>query len=128
MSCCPQVQICAWIGGSPVLMARVTGKLNVPITQATISAVNRKIYNKSDGELVSDDALVVADVVYNTLQYVAGGPWDYDTIGWNFLDQPPVADLSEADTFIVVYTLTPTVGEAIALDPYIVDMKDRTQV
>lgn len=126
MSCCPQVQICAWIGGSPVLMARVTGKLNVPITQATISAINRKIYNKSDGELVSDDALVVADVVYDTLQ--TGGPWTYDDTGYNFLDQPPAADLVEADSFIVVYTLTPTTGEAIALDPYLVDMKDRTQV
>lgn len=126
MSCCPQVQICAWIGGSPVLMARVTGKLNVPITQATISAINRKIYNKSDGELVSDDALVVADVVYDTLQ--TGGPWDYDTTGYNFLDQPPAADLAEADTFIVIYTLTPTTGEPTALDPYLVDMKDRTQV
>lgn len=125
MSCCPTVQICSWIGGSPVLMARVMGKLNVAITQATISAVNRKIYNQSDGELVSDDALVVSDVIYNTLQ--TGGPWTYDDVGFNFLDQPPVADLSEADTFIVIYTLTPTTGEPIAMDPFIVTMKDRTQ-
>ncbi len=125
MGCCNTVQICGWIGGSPLLMARVSGKFNAYITQATISSINRTITNKDTGAEVSSDALVVADVVYDTLQ--TGGPWTYDDTGYNFADQPPDEDLDAAATYVVVYTLVPTSGENIVLDPFLLTMKDPTE-
>lgn len=121
-TCCNRIAACQWIGGSPVLMARVTGNLGVPVTQATVASINRTITNKSTGVVVSSDALVVADTIYNTLQTPAA--WTYDTTGFNFSDQPPAEDIDEADvTYVVVYTLTMTTGQPIVLDPYDITAK-----
>ena len=110
-----------WLGSAPVNMARVQGNSGVNITQATISSISRKTYRQG-GTLISTDALVVADTIFDTLQTDNG--WDVDAEGYNFKDQPDADDLSQAGKYIIVYVLTPVSGEPIVLDPFTITVKD----
>ena len=99
-----------WVGFSPVCLGRILGNDGEPITQATISSINRKIY-RLDGTLISSAAVTVADAVSNTL--ITNDPrWTLDDEGRNFVDQPPVSNFASPNTaYFILYTFTPVSGE-----------------
>ncbi len=66
------------------LLGRVTGTDGNPIVQSDVSSIAYEIFRVRGGRKTSiaSGALVIADVVFNTLQLDAR--WDVDTIGYNF--------------------------------------------
>jgi hypothetical protein len=105
-------------------MARLRGNSFALITQATISSITCKVYDRSSatpGTPVSSPTVVVASAIFDTLQ--TDGRWTVDSstspgsdgsAGYNFLHQVVGSVFSEGGkTYDVEYTFTPTAGEAI---------------
>ncbi len=97
-----------WEKGSVYVMARVTGKLKTPVTKGTIASITMKITELPSRTVVVPPSIVVADVIFDTLQKDAR--WTKDATGYNFahwidgaiyLTTPSVIDRLE-------YTLTPS--------------------
>jgi hypothetical protein len=108
---------------SAVLMARIVGFDNQPITTSDIATVQYSVfevdpcdYNVLTPVTGHDKVeLNVAAVFYDTLQ--AGGPWALDAVGYNFLHQ---LDVSTSEAFpqagvryLVRYEVIPTSGQKI---------------
>jgi len=109
--------------GSATLLARVVGKDAQPITQADISSAKYSVYLLDDDDPDSrtavtghsDVALVVADLIFDTLQ--TDDLWTVDDVGYNLRH---VLDVSANQAFtiagrryLVEFELTPADGQII---------------
>lgn len=75
------------------------------ITQATVSAITRKVYNYDSGALVNSSAVTVNSTVFDALQ--TDGRWTKDPTGYNFRDTVPGSLLVDGDTnYQIEYTFT----------------------
>ena len=108
-------------GGTLTALARVVDTSVSPITQSGVSAISYTInLVNSDGSFspVTDHTGVSLDptvVVTDTLE--TDGLWSVDTTGYNFRH---VVDISTnpafalaGRTYLIVYTITPTVGQIL---------------
>lgn len=115
----------AFKNGSVTLLARVVGPAGVNILQADINTIKYTVYllddqNPDSRTAVAEHAnvtLVVADVIFNTLQTDA--IWTVDATGYNFRH---ILDVSDHQAFtvagrryLVEYQLTPAVGQTIVV-------------
>lgn len=93
------------------LMARVLGPTGVVVEQADFAAISRRVFLTSDGvEVESEDALVIANVIFDTLQTDAR--WTVDATGYNFRDDCPGTRFPNSGAkYRVEYKFTPNVGE-----------------
>lgn len=99
-----------WEESGFICLARVLGNAGTAITQASISSINRKVFNRATGVEISSTALTVSAVVFDTLQ--TGDIWSEDSTGYNFSDGPAAADFSDANqTYRIEYTFTPASGQ-----------------
>lgn len=79
-------------------MARMTGNDAANITQASLSSIQLRIFD-DDGNVIATRALVIATVVFDTLQQTADDArWSLDSTGFNFLNQTLMSDLPKGDT------------------------------
>jgi hypothetical protein len=111
----------AFKNGSAVLMARIVDSSGANVQQAGIAAIEYSIYEidpcRPDSlvAVTGHDgvSLVVADVIYNSLQ--TGGLWSVDAVGYNFrheIDVSTSAAFPKAGVhYQVRYELTPTTGQ-----------------
>ena len=77
-------------------------------TQSDVSTITRFIFNLSAGSpntAIAEDALVVGDTVFDTLQTTALDPaWTKDNIGYNFKDRVPGVNFATGgDNYRVEY-------------------------
>jgi hypothetical protein len=94
-------------------MARAVGVDGANITQASISAITCKVVVKSTGATVIEPAIVVADVVFDTLQ--TDDRWSKDETGYNFRHALITTAFPDADAiYRAQYTFTPTEGATYA--------------
>lgn len=112
-------------GGTATCMARVIGEDGQHISRTTISAVAYSIFtldeHDPDGRTVVDGhdgvELVVADVVYNSLQ--TDSRWTADETGYNFAHTMDVSeDIAFAvagRNYLVEYILAPASGQIIVV-------------
>lgn len=78
-------------------MARITGNAAANITQASLSSIQLRIFD-DDGNVIATRALVIATVVFDTLQQTANDArWTLDAVGFNFLNQTLMTDLPSGD-------------------------------
>lgn len=113
----------AFKNGSVTLLARIVDDEGDNIVQADVVAVKYTVHllddQNPDGRTAvaghTDVALVVSEIIFNTLQTDA--IWTVDEIGYNFRH---VLDVSAYQAFtvagrryLVEYQLTPTVGQMI---------------
>jgi hypothetical protein len=113
----------AFKNGSVTLLARVVGANGENITQGDLSAVAYTVFllddqnpdNRTPVAAHADSPLVVAGVIFNTLQI--DSTWTLDAVGYNFRH---VLDVSAHPAFAVAgrrylieYELTPAVGQII---------------
>lgn len=115
MSNIPRLQVEAVSGNSIACIARLRKADASAIQQADIASIARNIFELTADDVsgsVVTDALVVADVVYDTLQ--TGGTWTVDATGYNFLDTVPYSKLATAGaTYLVQYRATLSDGQTI---------------
>lgn len=110
------------------MMARVVGKDDAIITQATIASAQYTISELdpscADSETPVDGhedvALVVADIIFDTLQTDSRWNPKIDTTGYNFL-HTPIVSVNEAFTvrdtkYLVKYELTPEAADEGVID------------
>jgi predicted proteasome-type protease len=112
------VKVVTWEDTGQTLMARVEADA-ANITQAAISSIAYKIYDLSSltptTELGDSAALVVADVVFDTLQ--TDSRWDADSTGYNFRHTVAASTLGTGDhKYGVKYTFTPAAGQPFLLE------------
>lgn len=109
--------------GTATMLARVVGADAANVTQSDISTGTYSIYLLNDQDADSrtavtghtDAALVVADVIFDTLQTDA--IWTKDSTGYNFKHEIVISS-NEAFAiagreYLVEVSLTPTSGELI---------------
>ena len=95
-----------------VLMTRIVGTAATAITQSTLAAISylvKRYSTKADAEndadgtvVVSETALTLASVVYNTLQTDNDWTNTADSVGYNFKMALPAAALPVAGQWYVV--------------------------
>ncbi len=105
-------------------LGRLVGVDGTYITQATVASIQREIFDV-DGDTpdvaVDSSSLVVADVVFDTLQTDAR--WSEDVVGYNFRDVVAGSILATGEHhYQVEYLFTPASGEAYML-MYVLDAK-----
>lgn len=104
------IQGIAYEQSGVILMARIVGYANTPITQATLSAVEMVVVDAKDGTAQEPVLLDVADVVFSTLQ--TGGPWTADNVGYNFRYNALAAERPQGGReYVYEFKLTPVSGE-----------------
>lgn len=93
------------IEGVPLSHAhRINSVQGVPIVQAGVASIARKVRNAVTQVETLSDTVVVATSVYNTLQ-----SWDVDETGYNFLDVIPGTAFPDGDSqYEVEYVFTTT--------------------
>ena len=98
------------------LMARITGQDAANITQADISSIAYAVYDLNVPKTaIASGALVVATVVYNTLQ--TDSRWRTDSTGYNFRWAAPAALFATGDTqYGAVVRLTPAAGDVFPIE------------
>ena len=78
-----------------VLMARVVGYNNVPITQASLSAIAFRLRDVTAESSGTPRSLTISSVVYDTLQTTTTDPsWTEDSTGYNFRYVVPASDVT----------------------------------
>lgn len=107
--------------GSTILMARIVGRDRTPIVQATLNALSYEVWNILEvptRKIVSETALTISGVIYNTLQ--TDERWTVDDEGYNFLYELPAVSLENRRTWTaatkdwfyrVEFKFDPLVGE-----------------
>lgn len=123
-------------GGSFVLLARILGADGEPVVQASFTNIKYEVWSipvpleerRGDwttkfvnvdipANEVNETAMVIADVIFDTLQ--TDDRWTVDTTGYNFAFEAPAATLPASDLedypqipwYNVVVKFTPAVGE-----------------
>ena len=101
-----------WEDADLVLMARIKGIDRQNILQSTISSIAQKVYDLNSGSQVGVTvALVVADVIFDTLQTDAR--WTKDATGYNFRATIAGTYFPNGDTdYRVEILFTPATGSA----------------
>lgn len=102
-----------WEDSTGYVMARITGLEGAVITQASVSAIARKIFN-IDGATpaipIDESAPAVASTIYDTLQTDAA--WTKDGTGYNFKDEiAATIPITGGNRYVVEYKLTYLLGE-----------------
>ena len=109
------------VGGTVACMARVMNReTNVKLVQADVSTITYTIYSLNEATQArtadanhTDEALVVADTIYDTLQTDVG--WTEDATGFNFRHVIVISSYAAFatvnTTYIVEFTITPNSGE-----------------
>ncbi len=104
-------------GGTLTALARITDWDGDTLTQADTTSIAYTIFNQ-DGTTVSGQSAVSvtpSTVIYDTP--VVDGLWDLDSIGYSFKHTIDVtthaAFTTVGNTYLVVYTITPTSGQNI---------------
>ena len=78
-------------------MARMTGNDAANITQASLSSIQLRIFD-DDGNVIATRALVVASVIFDTLQTTSlDARWTKDSTGYNFKYSTLMSDLPSGD-------------------------------
>ena len=109
-------QATIWEDSGASLMARVVGQDAANITQASLTGIAYKTFDLdglTPGTAIDSGALVVADVVFDTLQ-TSDSRWTLDSTGFNFLDTTAAAaaNLPTGDhRYRVEYVFDPASGE-----------------
>jgi hypothetical protein len=113
-----------WEDTDLVVMSRVKNVDGDNVTQASISSITCKIYNRLTGELVGTESLTVSSVVFNTLQ--TDDPWDEDSTGYNFRYTVSGSYFPDNDvTYRVEVTATPTSGSTFLMAAVDVEITGR---
>lgn len=114
----------AWEDSGVYLMARVVGQEGTPVIRSQLDSIVASFYDPDgEEEIVDDESLEIADVVFNTLQ--DDDPrWTIDAEGYNFRYFAPAAAFSEAGTVRVRILFTPVDGEEYAF-PLVFDVHVR---
>lgn len=105
-----------WQTGDVVEMARfeIDG---VDAVRASVSTIRRKLFDLSGdtpGVAVADDPIMVASVVFDTLQ--TGPEWTQDTTGYNFRDIILLSKFPvDGRTYRIEYKCTRASGETFFL-------------
>lgn len=76
------------------------------IVQADLASITRNVYKRVDGAntlILGPTTIVIADSIYDTLQYASGGPWTKDTTGFNFRDFIPYDAFTSNGLFPISY-------------------------
>ena len=101
-----------WEDGDATEMGRVFVN-GVAVTQAVLTSIKRKIFlvsGPTKTEIGSETTLVIADVIFDTLQ--TDGRWTKDATGYNFRDRIAGTNFASGDvTNRVEYQFTGTGGE-----------------
>lgn len=85
-------------GQSITHMARITGNDAANITQASIASIQLRVTD-DDGNVIVTRALVVNDVIFDTLQQTADDArWIKDSVGYNFKYSALMSDLPKGNT------------------------------
>lgn len=93
-----------------IMMARIVGYDDEPITQATINTITLTVVDEKTGEAADAVSLDVEDVIYDTLQ--TGAPWKKDADGYNFRYAALASQRPEGGrTYRYEFCLTPVSGE-----------------
>jgi len=108
-------KVVVWADTGVILMARIQGSDAANIAQADITSIRYGIYDLSSStpltELSDSAALVVADVVFDTLQ--TDSRWDTDSTGYNFRHTVASTTLTGGDhKYGVKYSFVPASGQA----------------
>lgn len=95
----------------PSLMARVTGRTGVAITQASLTSITLYGYNLADisNPVANGVALTVSAVVFDTLQTDAR--WTADDTGYNFRYDVPAIYAATPGQYRYEFKFDPTSGE-----------------
>ena len=101
--------------GQPFIpIARVTNTAGAYITQAAVSSISYAVANAATLVSTGTGSLVVADVVFDTLQ--TGANWNVDGTGYNFLATIPATCFPDGNViYRVEVSFVPTSGTAIVL-------------
>lgn len=95
------------------ILARITGHAGSPITQASLSSIAYKVFDRSGADpdtATQTGTLTISTVVYDALQLDAR--WTVDASGYNFLHAAPAAWFPDAShRYRIEYKLTPAAGE-----------------
>lgn len=100
-----------WEDSTPTLLARIEidrGGDADPVLQADLSSVTYKVFRKGSETPTSSGTLVIADVIYDTLQ--TGTIWTVDTTGYNFLTLLPAAAFPDPGSYTAEVKFTQTGG------------------
>ncbi len=115
----PEVEVyraSVWAGYEARFLARIVDINGAHITQAQVSSITYTVHEaEGDEALVTSGSLIVASVVYDTLQ--TGGMWTADLDGYNFFAALPAACFPVAGTrYRVKIVLTPTSGNPFKME------------
>ena len=105
------------------VMARIVDNDGTNITQADLSAISWNIFDMSNPASATNTALVITDVVFDTLQ--TDSRWTTDSTGYNFRHDVPAVSLAIGDAqYRLEYKFTPASGEVFhtAFELVTVDM------
>ena len=94
-------------------LARIRGNSGALITQASLASVACKVISPRSGAVLAMPAVAVSSSVYDALQ--AGGQWEGDATGYNFLHVVPASAFPEPGVYLVEYTFTPVSGGPFTL-------------
>jgi hypothetical protein len=82
------------------LMARVNGLTNIPLVQATVSALTVNVYAKGATPGTPTSLTPISTYVYNTLQ-TADAAWTEDATGYNIKYELPSASIPAEGIYYV---------------------------
>lgn len=100
-----------WEDSGCQIMARIVGNDAANIVQADITSITLDVYDQSsDTQTVTDEALTVASVVFDTLQTDAR--WTVDATGYNFRHTAEAAKFPTGGSrYRLEYNFNPASGE-----------------
>ena len=105
------------------LLARVMVD-GVAMVQADVASIAWKAWDTTDPlTIVASGSLVVADVVFDTLQ--TGAIWDTDTTGYNFWHKVAHTVLTTPATYRIEHQVTLVSGDVFFLRTYQLDAEDQ---
>lgn len=109
------VKFAVWEDASLVCMARIVGAAGAAITQATVSSITCKVFDRDTSTATPDYSatLTIASVVSDTLLTTA--PWTKDQTGRNFTHTVPATSAfpRATDNCWIEYTFTMTNADVL---------------
>lgn len=109
-----------WSAAGLVIMARVNGWLNSAIVQADITSIQCTVRDTVNDTVTYNQALTVADVIFNALQ--TGAIWSVDATGYNFLHTVPATAFPTPSVapfnrvYVISVRFTPATGQPFVVE------------
>lgn len=113
-------QVYVWEDAAATFLARIKGDSGAFITQASLTGITYKVYDRSDGSAVTTGTVTVSSAVFDALQ-TSDARWEDeatkgDTTGFNFEFQVPGTAFPKGDIdYQVEFWFDPVTGEDFAV-------------